>query len=77
MFIVIFFLIKDFTMNQLLQDIRFGVCHSPQEVWEVQEFEEQSISGTGQQSTDNLIIFIQTVVFGGLKFDKKNNKWFY
>jgi len=64
-------------MNQLLQDIRFGVYHSLREVWGVQEFEEQSISGTGQQSTDNLIIFTQTVVFGGLKFDKKNNKWFY
>lgn len=42
----------------LLQDIQYGVYHSLQEVWEVQEFEELSISGTGQQSTDNLIIFI-------------------
>lgn len=66
-----FSLIKVITMN-LLQDILFGVYHSLQEVWEVQGFEEQSISGTGQQSTDNLIIFIQTVVFYGLKFKKKN-----
>jgi len=58
----------------LLQGIQFGVYHNLQEVWEVQGFEEQSISGTGQQSTDNLIIFIQTVVFCGLKFNKENKE---
>lgn len=49
-------------MSQQLEDIQFDVYRSHQGVWEVLEFEEQSISGTGQQSTDNLIIFIQTVV---------------
>jgi len=71
-----FSLIKAITMN-LLQDILFGVYHSLQEVWEVQGFEEQSISGTGQQSTDNLIIFIQTVVFYSLKFNKENKEIYF
>lgn len=61
----------------LLQDILFGVYHSLQEVWEVLGFEEPSISGTGQQSTDNLIIFIQTVVFCGLKFKKENKEIYF
>lgn len=68
-----FSLTKVITMNLLWLDIQYDVFPSHQEVWEVQEFEEQSISGTGQQSTDNLIIFIQTVVFDGLKFSKKKN----
>lgn len=70
-----FSLTKVITMNLLWLDIQFGEFPSHQEVWEVQEYEEQSISGTGQQSTDNLIIFIQTVVFDGLKFNRKK-KWF-
>lgn len=64
-------------MNLVLLDIQFAVYHNHLEVWEVQEFEEQSISGTGHQSTDNLIIFIPTVVFDGLKFNKKKKKWFF
>lgn len=64
-----FSLTKVITMNHLWLDIQFGVFPKHREVWEVQEFEEQSISGTGQQSTDNLIIFIQTVVFDGLEFN--------